>query len=374
MVLLENLSYDARKNVAGRPTLEKISYEGNIGRARMSELYRMFYVSGPGNGTMLSLPFDQLVEHGVGHCLAWERSADARAVIELGNRGNFSALALSIGQAEKYQNLIRPDLPLLVKVDGHFLAGKDIPHYRHATMSSVERAVEAGANAIGFTFYLGGEETEEDIERVAKIVEEAHRYGKPVFMWAYTRGPLPDKMGADSLYWCAQGISAAESFGVDVVKQKFPMPAKNIEAYKQNLGKFMDKKEDVYSKLDKISEKKGYLYSKMPDVSKLLELEPQNPKDVSYELHVKRLAFMSAVAPNLLKIISGGPKAENPEKELIETTRAVMDSGCEGRIVGRNFWARPIKEALSLVERVVGIMRQPEYSRILTEPRFTGKY
>ena len=98
-----------QKNVQKRPTLETIASEGNLGRPRMAELYRMFYVNGPGHGTMLSLPFDQLVEHGVGHTFKWARSADPRAIIELGNRGCFSALALSIGQAEKYQNLIRPD-------------------------------------------------------------------------------------------------------------------------------------------------------------------------------------------------------------------------------------------------------------------------
>lgn len=360
MVLIKDLSSDAKTNAAKRPTLEKIAYEGNIGRARMAELYNMFYTHGPGNGTMLSLPFDQLVEHGVGHMLKWERAADPRAVIELANRGCFSALALSIGQAEKYQNLIKPDLPLIVKVDGHFLIGKEVPYARHSTMSTVGRAIDAGANAIGCTLYVGGEEMEQDMERVAEIVEKAHKNKKPVFMWAYARGPLPEKMGEDSLYWCAQGISAGESMGVDVVKQKFPMPAKKIEEY--------------YKNLREIEGKKGYLQSKMPEVNELLELEPKNPKDVSHELNVRRLNFMSEVAPNTLKIISGGPKAKDPEKELTETTKAVMDAGCEGRIVGRNFWGIPIEDALKLNAKIVEFMRQPVYERKLTEPRFTGKY
>lgn len=365
MVLIKNLSSDAKTNVAKRPTLEKIAYEGNLGRPRTAELYNMFYMHGPGNGTMLSLPFDQLVEHGVGHTLKWERSADPRAVIELANRGCFSALALSIGQAEKYQNLIKPDLPLIVKVDGHFLVGKDVPYPRHSTMSSVERAVKAGANAIGFTFYIGGEETEQDVERCAKIVERAHKHGKPVFTWAYARGPLPEKMGADSLYWCAQGISAGESLGVDVVKQKFPMPAKNIDEYRKNLSVV----DDIITK-----QKKGYFYSKMPEVNQLLKLEPENLENVPYELHVKRVSFLQAVAPNTLKIISGGPKSKDPEKDLIETTRAVMDSGCEGRIIGRNLWGRPIEETLELNRKLIDVMKNKQYHRKLTEPRFTGEY
>ncbi len=360
MPLIKDLQTDPRKNISGRPTLETIARDGNIGRARTAELYNMFYAHGPGNGTMLSLPFDQLVEHGIGHTLKWERAADPRAVIELANRGDFSALALSIGQAEKYQNLIRPDLPLIVKVDGHFLVGKEVIYPRQSNMATVERAVKAGANAIGFTFYIGGEETEIDVERVAEITDISHQCGKPVFMWAYARGPLPERMGVDSLYWCGQGISAAESIGVDVVKQKYPAPAKDKEAYVKHLSQ--------------INGEKGYLYAKMPEVSGLLELEPDDPADVSYELHVRRLNFLAHMAPNTLKIMSGGPKFKDPQKDLIETTRAVMDSGNEGRIVGRNFWGRPVEEALELNSVIVGLMRDEKYKRKLTEPRFTGNY
>ena len=81
-------------------------------------------------------------------------------------------------------------MPLLVKVDGHFLVGKDVHYDRHSNMSSVERAVKAGANAIGFTFYFGGKETEQDVERVSRIIEDSHGFGKPVFMWAYASSRL----------------------------------------------------------------------------------------------------------------------------------------------------------------------------------------
>ncbi len=360
MSLIKDLITDAKTNVVESPTLETIARDGNLGRARMAELYNMFYTHGPGNGTMLSLPFDQLVEHGVGHTLKWERSADPRAVIELGNRGDFSALALSIGQAEKYQNLIRPDLPLIVKVDGHFLIGKDVSYHRHSTMATIERALTAGANAIGFTFYIGGEETQYDVERVAEFTDISHQYGKPVFMWAYARGPVPAAMGADSLFWCAQGISAAESIGADVVKQKFPAPAKDKALYEEYLSE--------------VDGKKGYYFAGMPEVAGLLDLEPDDPKNIPYELHVKRLNFLAKVAPNTIKIISGGPKSKDPEKDLIETTRVVMDSGNEGRIVGRNLWGRPVEEGIDLARKIVDIMRDEKYHRKLTEPRFTGIY
>ena len=225
-------------------------------------------------------------------------------------------------------------------------------------MATVERAIEAGANAIGFTFYFGGEETQADTERVATLTDAAHQCGKPVFMWAYARGPLPDKMGADSLFWCAQAVSAGESLGVDVVKQKYPQPAKDVQEYRRNLSG--------------VDGKKGYFFSKMPDIDQLLSFEPKESEPVSFELQVERLAFMAEVAPNTLKIISGGPKSDDPDKDLVETTRAVMESGNEGRIVGRQLWGRPIEEALQLNMSVVELMRNTRYRRRLTEPRFAG--
>lgn len=357
MVLINDLSSDAAKNIAMRPSLEIIASDGNIGRARFSELYNMFYKNGPGNGTFLGLPFDQLVEHGPGHLLKWKRSADTRAVIELANKGPFSAIALSIGQAEKYGNLIRPDLPLIIKVDGHFLVGKEVSYDRHSTMSSVERAVRAGANAIGLTFYLGGRETEGDAERCSEIVDIAHQHGKPVFAWMYARGPLADAMGADSLFWCAYGISAGESIGADVIKQKFPVPVKKdkLDIYRANLSD------------------KGYFTKGTPEVEQLLTLEPENPDNIEYELHVKRANFLAHVAPNSLKILSGGPTSKDIQGLLL-VTKIAMDAGLEGEIVGRNNWGRPIEEGIELAKSKVDVMRQEKYSRILREPRFSGEY
>lgn len=345
-MLIEKLSSKAEDNVADRPRLEQISRDGVMKPEVKSKLHRMLYESGPGNGTLLNLPFDQLIEHGIGHTLKWERAADPRAVIELANKGCFSAIALSIGQAEKYRNLINKALPLIVKLDGHLLIGKEVAYARQSTMSSVARAVDARADAIGFTFYVGGEETERDMERCAKIVEEAHNAGLPVFMWAYARGPLVEKMGADSLYWCSQAMSVAESLGVDVVKQKFPRPVAEIgtvEEYRKNLGE------------------KGYLTKSMPEVGRLLELEPQSTDTTTTDLSVKRLSFAARCVPYTFAIASGGP-TDTMEK-LLATTRIVMDAGWEGVIAGRNLWGVEIEEGLRRNAAMVKIMREEKYGR-----------
>src|SRR3989338_9325097 len=115
-MLLEKLTSDVRTNVERRPTIRDMTREsaGLSGKRESitKELRKMFYEFGPGNGTMLSLPFDQVIEHNFGHMFNWERSADPRAVIELANSKQFSAIALPIGLAEKYGNLIENGLPL----------------------------------------------------------------------------------------------------------------------------------------------------------------------------------------------------------------------------------------------------------------------
>ena len=157
-------------------------------------------------------------------------------------------------------------------------------------------------------------------------------------------------MGADSLFWCAQAVSAGESLGADVIKQKFPMPAKNLEAYR--------------GALSKVEDKKGYYYSVMSEVEELLKLEPASLEEDSYELQVKRLNFVARCAPNSLKIISGGPKTKDSET-LLTNLKAVMDSGNEGQIVGRNLWGRPIEESIDIAEQMNGLMKMPEYKREL---------
>ncbi len=353
------ISSDYATNVSRRPTLEKIAQDGSIGRGRFKNLYKMFYQSGPGNGLFLGLPFDQRVEHGPGHMAKWERAAEPDAVIELANHGIYSALVLPLRTAEKYQNLINPRVPLIVKLDGHFMVGssREVPYNRHASYGDPENmmysALELGADAVGLTFYIGGEETQEDVERIGEIVEEAHRFGFPVVIWGYARGPMPNRVGADSLYWCHLAVSAAEDLGADIVKTKFPRPAKNLDEYrKMLLGE---------------NDKKGFVEQKMPEAPEMyLNLEPEKAEQATYELHVKRMNLVVSPAKRTLVVVSGGPKlGEEPEKELEEITRIVLDAGAEGRIIGRNFWGRPLDEAIRFTQIVTEVMKNPKYNRKL---------
>ncbi len=339
------------------------------GRGVIEKLYRMFYLQGPGAGTFLGLPFDQLVEHGPGHEFKWEHCAKPRSVIELANRGReyFSALVLSIGQAQKYQHDIDHAIPLIVKLDGHFYTGKanQVNYPRHTMFGSVEDALKMGACAVGLSFYLGSEQTGEDVERIAFIREEAHNNGLPLVLWSYPRGPLFDTIQANSLLSCHYAVSAAESLGADVVKTKFPsvVAPKCRDAYE----KFI---KEEYSK-------------KIPEATRYLEFEPGKKKLAAYEKrmeekdknpnfdslldrarHIERARIVVRAATRTFVIFSGGPRTTGSAKsDLTKSTEIIMEADGEGRIIGRNLWGIPVEEGLKLAKAVTEVMQKDGFKR-----------
>lgn len=339
--------------VRSRPRLDRLAH---LSRGRVEKLYRMLYEKGPGHGTFLSLPFDQLVEHGASHIFKWEKddltdvtvtgrgSADPRTVIELANRGDFSAIVLHPGIIDKYQDLLKLDIPLIYKIDGHMTTPQNpcIP----STIGSVEEALKLGAAAVGMSFYPGSEMTRKDMERISNIIREAHMFGLPSVVWAYARGPGVSAVGADSLYWVHYACVVAESLGADVIKTKFPAPVKE-----EKRKKYFD-----YLRLTA---------KKIVEVRKYIELEPEEGEELTEEQHTKRMRLVVNSVPRSFVIISGGPKVrEDPLKAIAETTRIVMNAGAEGRIIGRNFWGVPINDGLKFANTVAEIMSEPQYRRL----------
>ena len=296
-----------------------------------------------------------MVEHGAAHTFKWEKedvvnvaitgrgAADPRTVIELANKGNFSAIVLHPGIVDKYQNILRPDIPLIYKIDGHMTIPQNPPI--PATIGSVKDALRLGAAAVGMSFYPGSEMTREDMLRIGKIIEEAHLYGMSAVVWAYARGPDVNEVGADSLYWVHYACVVAESLGADVIKTKFPSPVKE------------EKREAYLSYLEKMSKK-------TPEAEKYIELEPRKGEGLTEEQHTYRMKLVVDAVPRTFVVVSGGPKIRgDPKKELAYITRIVMNAGAEGRIIGRNFWGVPIKKGLEYANAVAKIMKEPHYHR-----------
>ena len=70
-------------------------------------------------------------------------------MIELANKGNLSAMVLHPGIVDKYQDLLRPDITLIYKVDGHMTIPQNPPI--PAIIGSVKGALRLGAAAVGMS-------------------------------------------------------------------------------------------------------------------------------------------------------------------------------------------------------------------------------
>jgi len=276
-------------------------------------------------------------------------------------------LVLSVGQAQKYQHDINPSVPLVIKLDGHFYTGKEnTENYPRPTMfGSVEDALSVGAAAVGLSFYLGSCQTGEDVERIGKVREEAHRNGIPLVLWSYPRGSVPDSTKKDSLLWCHYAVSAAESLGADIVKTKFPSVVEPKK--RENYEKFI---EEEYS-------------SKIPEATKYIELEPDKKELMNYEKemeekekkpnydslltkerHIERAKIVVGAGTRTFVIFSGGPRITgNAKAALQESTEIIMEAGGEGRIIGRNLWGVPIETGLEYANTVKQVMQDDRYGR-----------
>jgi class I fructose-bisphosphate aldolase len=275
---------------------------------KRARLHRLLFEFGPGNGTLMLLPIDQGIEHGPRDFFPNPASKDPDYQFRLAVEGGYSAIACQIGMAEKYYPDYAGQVPLILKVNGK----TDVPPSDEAfstTNASVEDAVRLGADAVGYTLYVGSPRQDEDLHQLQGVREACDRYGMPLVIWAYPRGRDIDAKGGQlSFYAIDYAARLAMEMGADVVKLNFP-------------------------KLD-------------PDKAKDSPA-PYNDMDVSVEDAVAQIV---ASAGRSLVVLSGGSKAD--DDIVLGHCRAIMQAGGSGVIFGRNVWQREWSEALAIIEQI----------------------
>ena len=174
-------------------------------------------------GKCLILAYDQGLEHGPTDFD--ERNVDPEFIFNIAYESRvFTAIACQIGIAEKYYHGPYRDIPLIVKVNGATRFPKINPI--STQICSVERAIKAGASAIGFTIYDGSPNEPDMFRDFAKVVEQAHDYGLPVVAWMYPRGPNVNDMDNRVLAYAARiGLE----LGADIIKVKFNGDEENLK-------------------------------------------------------------------------------------------------------------------------------------------------
>jgi fructose-bisphosphate aldolase, class I len=117
-------------------------------------------------------------------------------------------------------------VPLILKLNGK----TDIPDAidpLSPVNASVRDAVRLGADAVGYTLYVGSPAQEHDFRQYVAIRDEARQPGMPLIVWSYPRGTAVDRKGGkDSFYAVDYAARTASELGADVVKVNFPHPEK----------------------------------------------------------------------------------------------------------------------------------------------------
>ena len=142
---------------------------GDLGLSagKKARLHRILFQHGLRNGTALFLPYDQGLEHGPRDFFANPAATDPRYIIKLARDGGFNGIAVQIGLAEKFYWDYAGEVPLVLKLNGK----TDIPPDDaalspvHATVSD---AVRLGADAVGYTLYVGTPAAEQDFAQYAR--------------------------------------------------------------------------------------------------------------------------------------------------------------------------------------------------------------
>ncbi len=278
---------------------------------KRARLHRILFGHGLRNGTALFLPYDQGLEHGPRDFWDNPAASDPRYVVRLALEGGFNGIVVQVGLAEKFFWEFAGELPLVLKLNGK----TDIPTDAAALSplnATVEDAVRLGADAVGYTLYVGTPAQGLDFEQLRQVRSDATRWGMPLIVWAYPRGEaVVAKGGTDSFYAVDYAARVASELGADVVKLNFPHPEKTTHV------------RDPY----------GEPFTSQQAVD-----------------HVVRSANRSLV------LISGGSRTG--DEAMLDKARRSMDAGATGLIFGRNVWQREHTESLRFAESLRAILAE----------------
>jgi len=294
---------------ASRPILSDL----DLPLGKRVRLHRLLYQGGMRNGTLLVLPIDQGIEHGPLNFFPNPPSKDPEFQWRLALEGGYNAIACHWGLARMYMAKYAGRVPLILKINGKTNVPSDADAFSPLT-SSVEDAVSIGADAVGYTLYVGSPRQYDDIDQLRRVREACEKWGMPLIVWSYPRGSaINEKGGRDSLYAVDYAARLAHEFGADIIKLNEP--------------KRSDK--------DPAQPKPYDTLSWQPDEG------------------IRRVVQS---AGRSMVLFSGGSKIS--DDDLLDKANRTMAQGATGLIFGRNMWQRPMDEALALTNRIKEIMKR----------------
>src|SRR3990167_5332107 len=244
------------------------------------------------NGKVMLLAYDQGFEHGPTDFD--EKSIDPNYILDIARSGLFTGVIFQEGVAAKYYPSASSGQawlpPLIAQLNGKTSFQGEEP--LSLQLCTVDKAIELGAAAVGYTIYVGSEHEEQMLTEFSRIEDEAHAKGLVVIAWMYPRGK----------------------------KVEGKQTTKETLAYAARLG---------------------------------MELNADYVK-IAYSGDVESFKWVVAAAGKTKVLVQGGKKMDWPELEA-EVTGALA-AGASGIAIGRNVWqdSNPVEISKKLSELVFG--------------------
>lgn len=294
----------AQTAAARRPTLADL----DLSTGKKARLYRLLYKYGPGNGNLLLLPIDQGLEHGPRDFFSNPESANPEYQLRIAKEGRYSGIVFHVGIAERYMRHWAGEVPLVLKVNGK----TEIPSDKAALSpitASVEDAVRLGADAVGYTLYVGSPSQVEDFRQFNEVRRACERYGMPLIVWSYPRGEaIEAKGGKDTVYAVDYAARVAAELGADVIKLNMP--------------------------------------SVSPDK---LAAAPKPYNTLQMTLEEATAQVIHSAGKSLVIFAGGDLKAD---EDTLAKARLAMRAGASGLIFGRNIWQRKHEDAVRITQEI----------------------
>lgn len=317
---MKHVIQDIATKMARKERVERFSLDlDHLTTGERRRLYELMYSHGPGNGKLMLLPVDQGLEHGPRDFFPNPPSADFEFQLTLALEANYSGIVCHIGLAEKHLRKYAGRVPLVLKINGKTsIPPDDLPF--SPLDASVEEAIRLGADAVGYTLYVGSPMEADDIAQFTAVRQECRKYGMPLILWSYPRGPHAETRGGgrDSLAMVDYAARLANELGATLTKVNLPVPPKG-GSYDPS-GPFK-------------------AYNAFKDIA---------------EEDALRMVVQSAGRTGVL--LSGGSKLS--DEDLLRKVRLSLEAGVDGLIFGRNMWQRPYEEALRLSREIIELMRK----------------
>ena len=166
-------------------------------------------------GKTVLLAYDQGLEHGPSDFNL--DNCDPDYIINIGIKGGYRGLIFQKGIAEHYYSHYTKKIPLIIKLNGKTRIPQGEPIAEQ--ICSIKQAVDLGADAVGYTIYVGSEHEPKIFREFSRIQEQAHDYNLPVIAWMYPRGKaVQNDLNTDLLAYAARiGLE----LGADILKIKY---------------------------------------------------------------------------------------------------------------------------------------------------------